>query len=100
MGKKITLEAIKVKIRNKKGEIEERFEVKSLSLFGSYVRGEERRGSDIDILVEFKKTVSLLHIISLENYLTNLIGIKADVIPKKDLRKELKEGILREIIEV
>ena len=45
--------------------------------------------------MDFEKPVSLLQIVSLENYLTDILGVKADVVPKKNIRKELKESILR-----
>lgn len=78
--------------------LEERFKVKNIGIFGSYVRGEQKEKSDVDIIVEFKEPVSILHIVSLENYLSDILGIKADVIPKRNIRKELENNILKETI--
>jgi len=78
--------------------LEERFKVKTIGIFGSYVRGEQKEKSDVDIIVEFKEPVSILHIVSLENYLSDILGIKADVIPKRNIRKELENNILKETI--
>ncbi|MCX7795036.1 MAG: nucleotidyltransferase domain-containing protein, partial [bacterium] len=51
---------IRTLINKHKEELEERFKVKSIAIFGSYSRGEQQEKSDIDILVEFKEPVSLL----------------------------------------
>lgn len=78
--------------------LEEKFKVKTIGIFGSYVRDEQKEKSDIDIIVEFKEPVSILHIVSLENYLSDILGIKADVVPKRNIRKELENNILKETI--
>ena len=69
-------------------------------MFGSYLRGEERPNSDLDIVVTFSPPVSLLDLVKLENYLTSLTGIKVDVVPKEDIRPELKKEILSQAIYV
>ncbi|MCL0034738.1 nucleotidyltransferase family protein [Dehalococcoidia bacterium] len=91
---------IKEIINQRRKELEKKYKVKSIAIFGSYVRGEQIEDSDIDILVEFTKPVSLLHIVSVENYLSDILGIKVDVIPKKNIHEELKEIILSEAIQV
>lgn len=93
-----TLEKIMKILRKHQKEIQERFYVKEIKLFGSFVRGEQKKTSDIDVLVDFDKPVSLLHIIALENFLSDILGRKVDVIPKKNIRKELKDSILKEAI--
>ncbi len=95
-----TFEEIKKGINQHRQELEEKYKVKNISIFGSYIRGEQKEESDIDILVEFVKPVSLLHIVSLENYLSDILGIKVDVIPKKNIRKELKDMILNESVPI
>lgn len=90
------LDQIKKVIKQHREELEKNFKVKTIAIFGSYVRNEQKGKSDIDILVEFKTSVSLLHIVSLENYFSDILGIKADVVPKKNIRKELRETIIKE----
>lgn len=94
------LEQIKKVIDQHREELESKFKVKTIAIFGSYVRKAQKEKSDIDILVEFKTPVSILHIVSLENYFSDILGIKADVVPKKNIREELKETILKEAIAV
>jgi predicted nucleotidyltransferase len=95
-----TLDEVKEILTQHKEELKEKYKVKEIGIFGSYVRGEQKKTSDVDILVEFVEPVSLLQIVSLENYLSDVLEIKVDVVPKKNIRKELKEFILKEAVPV
>lgn len=77
-------------------EILKKYGVKRASLFGSAVRGEERRGSDIDILVEFEEGRSLLDLSGLKIELEELLERKVDVLTYKSLHPLLKNKILAE----
>ena len=90
--------AIKKILRANKEILRDRYNVKRIGLFGSYVRGDTHSGSDVDVIVEFSDTISLIRLVSLENYLTGLIGIKVDVVPRDDIRRELEDTILKEAI--
>ena len=92
------LEVIKVIIAKHKNELCERFKVKTIGVFGSYVRGEQRRKSDVDVLVEFKEPIDLFEFMDLENYLTDLLGIKVDLVSKKALKPHIGKRILEEVI--
>ncbi|MEW6408575.1 MAG: nucleotidyltransferase family protein [Nitrospirota bacterium] len=94
------LEEIKETLAKHKNKLYEKYSVTEIGIFGSYVREEQKETSDVDILVEFEKPVSLLQIVSLENYLSDVLGVKIDVVPKKNIRKELKEYILKEAVPV
>jgi len=93
-----TIEEIKEILTDHKHELRDHFRVKELGVFGSYVRGQQKEKSDIDLLVEFERPVSLLGLVSLENHLSDLLRIKVDLVPKGDVRPELKEGIIKEVI--
>lgn len=80
-----------------KEKIQGTYKVKKLGIFGSYVRGEQREDSDVDILVTFKEPISLLKLVNFENYLQDLTGIKVDVIPERSIRPELRKNILNEV---
>ncbi len=95
-----TLDEIKQILTKHKKGLEEKYRVIEIGIFGSYVKREQKAASDIDILVEFEKPVSLLNIVSLENYLSDILGIKVDVVPRKNIREELKDSILKEAIPV
>ncbi|MHA1401861.1 MAG: nucleotidyltransferase family protein [Candidatus Heimdallarchaeaceae archaeon] len=94
------LSEIKDILSKHKNYLKEKYGVIKVEIFGSFVRGEQKSISDVDIVVEFEKTVSLLKIVSLENYLSDIIGIKVDVVPKKNIRVELRDDILKEVIPV
>ena len=51
-----------------------------IGLFGSYSRNENKKGSDIDILVKLKETLSLLQLIRIENELSKKLGVKVDLV--------------------
>ncbi len=95
-----SLKEIKELLKNQKPTLKERYSITKIGIFGSYVRGEQKKKSDVDILVEFEKPISLLKLVNLENFLADNIGIKVDVVPKEDIRHELKDRILGEVIYV
>ncbi len=76
----------------------EKYHVKTLGVFGSYVRGEQTKKSDIDILVEFTQPVGLFTFIGLEEYLNDLLGLRVDLVLKDGIKPGLKDYILREVI--
>jgi len=82
------------------GRTKAKVKVKEIAIFGSYVRGEQKEVSDIDILVEFYEVPGLLKFIELERYLENLLRIKVDLIRIGALRKEIRELVLKEALVV
>lgn len=81
-----------------KEELFRKYSVVEIGVFGSFVRGEEKRRSDIDILVEFEKVPDLLEFIALEEYLRKLLKKKVDLVRKEAVRHELKDRILKEVV--
>ncbi len=71
--------------------------VKSLGLFGSHVRGEQKKGSDVDILVEFEEPIGLLRFVSLEIHLSELLGKRVDLVMKTALKPAIGRHILSEV---
>lgn len=83
--------------RHKK-ELQERFKVKKIGIFGSYVRGEARETSDVDILVDFYEVPSLLTFIKLEEYLEELLGIKVDLVMESALKPKISQIVHKEVV--
>jgi predicted nucleotidyltransferase len=77
-----------------------RYQVQSLGIFGSYVRREQHSDSDLDVLVTFSEPPSLLKFIALENYLSDLLGVKVDLVMQDALKPNIGPHILREVIHV
>lgn len=97
-GKNGSLKEIKEILIEHKEELYKKYSVKEIGLFGSFVRGEQKKRSDIDILVEFEEVPGLLKFIELELYLEKLLRKKVDLVRKKALNPELKDIILRETV--
>ncbi|MGB3480078.1 MAG: nucleotidyltransferase family protein [bacterium] len=95
-----SLEEIKMILKKHKSVIEKRFKVKEIGIFGSYVRGEQKNISDIDILVEFYEPVGFFAFLDLEEYLTGLFNTKVDLVSKKALKPRIGKYILQEMISV
>lgn len=93
-----TLEEIQQWLVQNKSLLQERYRVRELGIFGSYVRQEQTEASDVDVLVEFSEIPSLLRFVSLENYLTDNLGVKVDLVHKAGLKPRLGERILAEVV--
>lgn len=78
--------------------LRERFAVESLGLFGSYVRGEADSESDLDVLVRFEKVPGLLCLLGLENYLSDLLGLRVDLVLADSLKPRIGCKILSEVV--
>ena len=97
---RFNLEFIEEKIKSIKPIIISRFYVKRIGIFGSVARGQVRKSSDVDILVEFSKTIDLLDFVALERYLSEQTGLKIDLVSFKAIRPEFKNAILEEVVYV
>ena len=87
-------------LQSQKPYLTERYGVAEIGIFGSYVRGEQRADSDLDILIELERParISLIDLVELELYLSDLLGIKVDLAIKKNLKPRIGERILQEAI--
>ena len=80
--------------------LKDQYSIRSMGLFGSYVRGEQKKNSDVDILVEFCETPGLFTFIRLEEELSSIIGCKVDLVMKNSLKPSIGRRILTEIVPV
>jgi predicted nucleotidyltransferase len=72
-----------------------------VGIFGSFARGDNKKDSDIDILVEFKESPSLLTLIKLENDLSEILGVKVDLVTPGALKnKRIKKSIKKDLINI
>lgn len=79
-------------------ELRERYGVRTLSIFGSYVRGVQGRRSDLDLLVEFdERPLTLIQFVELEGYLGDLLQVKVDLVEKSALKPAIGRRILQEV---
>lgn len=94
------IEEAKAILTKHKAEVVEKYRVREIGIFGSFVRGEQHRRSDIDILVEFAPSniPGLIALCEMERYFQRLLKKKVDVIIKSGIRPELKKSIMKEVV--
>ena len=99
--KPVSFEEVRRVLRGQLPELQERYGVISLGIFGSYVRAEQRYTSDLDLLVEFdERPITLLQFIELENYLGDLLGVKVDLVEKDTLKPAIGRHVLQEVVPI
>lgn len=94
------MENVLRRLRELKPWLRERYKVVEIELFGSFVRGDQRKDSDIDVLVEFDEGADLFDLVGLGLYLEEKLGCHVDVVPKSVLRKELQKSVLSQAVSV
>ena len=96
------IERTKRRLVELKPSLKEEFGVASIGVFGSHVRGREKRGSDLDVLVEFDESadLSLLDFVGLESYLSDVLGVKVDLVEKSALKPRIGKRILEKVANV
>ena len=77
-----------------------KYNVRKIGIFGSYVRGEQKERSDIDILVSFSGIPYIFRYMELEEYLKGLLRRRVDLVRREAIRPELKNRILKETVYV
>ncbi len=77
--------------------LRERYGVESLGLFGSYVRGDADSDSDLDLLVRFHQTPGLIQFVELENHLSDLLGLRVDLVMAEALKPNIGRRVLAEV---
>ena len=92
------IEEIKEKLRELKPLLRERYKVSEIGVFGSYVRGEQRKGSDLDILVDFYETPDLWGVVEMKDFLSRVLKVKVDLVMKSALKPSIRERILKEVV--
>ena len=94
------LEVIKAQVNELKPILQSEYHITELGIFGSYVRGEQTASSDVDILVEFDPSFhfGLFTYCRIENYISDMLGKKVDLVMKKALKPYIGKQILQEVI--
>jgi predicted nucleotidyltransferase len=95
----ITLEEIKETIKKHRRVLEKKYKVKTIGIFGSYARNEQREGSDVDILVEFNESVGFLFF-HLADYLEKILKTKVELVTPDGIKPNRKRYIMEDLIYV
>jgi len=89
------------KIKSKSRKVLKKYNVVRAGIFGSYVRGEQKRNSDVDIVVQLKdKKMSLLGFIKIKNELEKELGKKVDLVEYHVIKPRIKKFILNEEVRI
>jgi predicted nucleotidyltransferase len=86
------------RIKETRKEAEKRYKVRIKGIFGSFIKEEAKRTSDVDVLVDFKKGADLFDYVGLSLFLEEKLNRKVDVVSEKYLRSEFKKQILKETV--
>jgi len=95
-----SLKEINRQLKVHKPRLQSRFKVREIGVFGSYVRNQQRKRSDVDILIDFEESPDFLTFLELELYLEHILKVKVDMVRKAALRPQLRDRILREVVYV
>ena len=92
-----TADEVRGELRRMLPELRRRWPISFLGIFGSWARGEQREGSDLDLLVDFDGPLPGWGEVDLELELTERLGVKVDLVPRQRLRPFIGRHILREV---
>ena len=92
------LNKLKEILQEHKATLKAEFGVIEIGLFGSYIKGNQKKDSDVDILVDFEKAIDIFTYVYLKNHLSDLLGVKVDLVKKKALKPKIGERILSETV--
>ena len=95
-----SLDEVRQMLQVLKPTLRKRFKVESIDIFGSYARGEQTEGSDIDILVTYSEGADLLLVAGLRQYLRRKLRVRVNVVSKKFLNPVIRDQVLEEAIPV
>jgi len=77
-----------------------RYQITELGVFGSYARGEQTEASDVDILVDYEVAPTFIMLVELRDYLSEVFGLKVDIVTKNGLKSRIRDRVLAETIYV
>ena len=87
-------------IKELREQIRREYKAEIVGIFGSYARGEQKKNSDVDVLVKLHDRATLFDLVGLGNFLEEKLHVKVDVVSERAVRPELKAQILQEVIAV
>jgi uncharacterized protein len=92
------LETILAELRALQPELKKRYPIREMGVFGSYVRGEQREDSDLDVLVDLGDGMTLIDLVGLQLEISDALGLKVDLAMKDALKPRIEKRILAEAV--
>ena len=97
----VQLDSIYTTLREHRPVLRDRYGVRSLGVFGSWVRGEQTKRSDIDILVEIDDdALTLFQFVELREYLRDLLGVRVDLVERNTLKPYIGQRVMQEVVAI
>jgi predicted nucleotidyltransferase len=85
-------------LSRKKEYLRRKYSIREIGVFGSCVRREQGKVSDLDVLVDFEKPISLLRFVELEAELSEVTGVEVDLVSRKALKPPIGESVRPEVV--
>lgn len=96
--RRLELAQVMTLLRRHLPDLTQRYHIRSLGVFGSYVRNQQTAQSDLDVLVEFEHMPGLFGYVELQEALAELLGLPVDLVHRPDLKPGIGERILAEVV--
>jgi uncharacterized protein len=93
-----TFEEVKQQLLQIKPRLQQVYQVTELGIFGSYARQEQTETSDVDVLIDYDQAPTLFKLVELRDDLSNVLGMKVDVVTKNGLKPRIRERVLSEVV--
>ncbi|MBI4333491.1 MAG: nucleotidyltransferase family protein [Chloroflexi bacterium] len=92
------VDEITLVLKNAEEQVRKEYRAEVMGVFGSYARGEEKTGSDLDVLFKFLEGATLLDLVGLADLLEEKLGVRVDIVAVDTIRKEIKDAVVREAV--
>lgn len=93
-----TFDEVKQQLLQIKPRLQQVYQVTELGIFGSYARQEQTEVSDVDVLIDYDQAPTLFKLVELREDLSNVLGMKVDVVTKNGLKPRIRERVLSEVV--
>ena len=80
-------------LRDHREELKKKYKIEEIKIFGSYVRGEQKESSDIDLIVKFREIPTLIEFVRIQEELERILGIKVDLLTEESISPFIKPYI-------
>lgn len=92
------LDAMLAELRRLRPDLERRYPLRAMGVFGSYARGEQREDSDLDVLVELGEGIGLIGVVGLQLDLSDALGVKVDLVDRLALKPAVSRRVQAEVV--
>jgi uncharacterized protein len=93
-----TLDQLIGQLRKMQPDLRRRYPIREIGVFGSYVRGEQTEGSDLDIVVNLGEGIGLIELAGMQQDLSDALGVRVDLVVKDELKRRIGRQILSEAV--